>query len=160
MTKPEVCPVCSGGMTRLDIPNKNLYLCDGCSELGQLLDTGTMSRLDPLLAKNNLGDDRVRAAISEPHVATVERFIDIIENLKRTYEMGMASASGGLRTVLAQAENRQDNIISYLTGEALVSEKATTMLRAAMEVRDALSQGAKAARGIGDGSSSTHSAEG
>ena len=160
MTESEICPVCSGEMMSLDIPDKNLFHCTECGELGQLLQSGTVSRLDPLLEKNRLGDDRVRAAISQPHVASAEGFVDIVENLKRGFEMDMAQASGGLRTILAQVGNRINVGIKYLADASFTDDNAALALVALEEARDLVSQGPKATRGIDDGSSSTHSAEG
>jgi hypothetical protein len=159
MAESEVCPVCSGEMMSLDIPDKNLFHCTECGELGQLLESGVVSRLDPMLEKNRLGDDRVRAAISTPHITSAENLLGKVENLKRSNDMTMAEFSGGFRVVLARAENRISAVIADLAEDALVNERASRHREILEEARDCLVESART-RGIDDGSSSTKSAEG
>ena len=132
------CPVCDAGLTRLDVPRYALYSCTGCGELGQLTDD-TIAPLGNLLERHALGDDRVRAAVSTPHVSTVASFIEIFENSTRFWQMDQAAASGGLRTILAQIENRVDYAISAFTGLDMASDVAALGLRMLREARELVS---------------------
>jgi hypothetical protein len=142
------CPVCDSDMRKADLPKKyNIYSCVSCHELGQMVD-GTIAPLGNLLERNSLGDDRVHAAISKPHVSDVASFIEIFENSTRMWQMDLAAASGGLRTVLAQIENRVDFAIAKFTGLDLASDEAAEGLRMLREARELVSTLPSRSRGV------------
>jgi hypothetical protein len=129
------CPVCDGALRSLDLPNYNLYRCDTCQELVQQLADKTLVPIGQLLVRHGLGDDRVRAAISAPNVNSVRSFLDVFEMAHRMLELNLAEAKGGLRTLLAQMENRMDFAISRLTGMDLASDEVGEALEAMREAR-------------------------
>jgi hypothetical protein len=147
MMEPQRCPVCDGEMLHSDIPKYNIFSCTSCQELGQLVD-GSVVPIGNLLERNALGDDRVHAAISKPHVSDVASFIEIFENSTRMWQMDLASASGGLRTVLAQIENRVDYAIAEFTGLDLASDEAGKALRMLREARELVSTLPSRSRGV------------
>jgi hypothetical protein len=142
-----VCPVCDGEMRKADIPKYNIYSCVACHELGQLVD-GTVAPLGNLLERHALGDDRIRAAVSQPHVSTVASFIEIFENSTRSWQMDLAAASGGLRTILAQIENRVDFAIAKFTGLDMASDEAAKALNMLREARELVSTLPSRSRGV------------
>jgi hypothetical protein len=142
------CPVCDCEMRRVDIPKYHMVTCGQCEEVGQVLPDGTVKLIATLLEHSELGDDRVQAAISKPHVASMASFTDIFENSTRMWQMDLASACGGLRTVLAQIENRIDFAISKFTGLDLASDDAGEGLRMLREARELVSPLAPRHRGI------------
>lgn len=157
MTNPKFdpidCPVCSGCLERVPVLGYKLHRCQDCGELVQELgprpDGGySLSPIGQLLKRNELGDDRVRAALSVPHVSTVKSFIDIIENQSRMYELDAAAAKGGLRTVLAQIENRVDFAIARLTGLDFASDQVAEALTSLREARELVSTSPARNRGI------------
>lgn len=142
------CPVCDTVMRKADLPQKySIYSCEGCGELGQVVD-GAVAPLGSLLERNALGDDRVRAAVSAPHVSTVASFIEIFENSTRFWQMDQAAASGGLRTILAQIENRVDFAIAKFTGLDMASDEAAEGLRMLREARELVSTLPSRSRGV------------
>jgi len=143
------CPICDEPLIKSDLPRHNVYWCGGCKEIIQVIDD-VAHPIGLLLERNRLGDDRVRAAISKPHVSTVVSFIEVFENTTRFFSMDLANASGALRTVLAQIENRVDFAIAELTGWDLASDVATRALRALREARELVSTLPSRSRGIGD----------
>lgn len=157
MTTPKFdsldCPVCSGVLERVPVLGYKLLRCVNCGELVQELgarpDGGSvLSPIGQLLKRNELGDDRVRAALSVPHVSSVKSFIEIYEGLTRMFQLDLASSQGGLRTVLAQMENRLDFAISQLAGLDLVSDQIAVALSSLREVRDLVSTMPSRNRGI------------
>jgi len=154
------CPVCENTMKRIDVPNKDLYACSGCDELGQVLENGLVSPLSLLLEKNRLGDDQIRAAMSTPHVATVESFIECYDASNRYYQRDMATTVAQLRTNLVQIENRISVGISKLSEMALVDDSAQEAVNALTEARDMVSTSPRSTRGIPDDSNETVRAEG
>jgi len=147
MTPPR-CPVCDGEMHRTDIPKYNIVVCTECHEVGQVVTDGTIAPITALLDRAELGDDRVSAAISKPHVRSVASFIEIFENATRMWQMDMATAAGGLRTILAQVENRLDYALSVFSGLDLVSDGAADGLRMLREARELVSTLPSRQRGI------------
>lgn len=145
------CPVCDGPLRSLDLPNYNLARCDTCNELVQQVHDNTLIPLGSLLERNALGDDRVRAAISSPHVANVRSFIDVFENAERVYGLTMAEAKGGLRDALTQLVNRLDIALSELSGLDLASDQVGRALAAVREARELASPMAPRKRGIRGG---------
>lgn len=141
------CPVCDGQMLKSDIPKYNIFVCEDCKEIGQLVD-GAVLPIGSLLERHGLGDDRVKAAISRPHVSSVASFVDIFENTTRFLQMDLAHASGGLRTVLHMAENRLDSAIQCFTGLDLVNDDAAKGLKALREARELISTSSPATRGV------------
>lgn len=144
----DICGVCSGTLRALDVPNYNLFQCDTCHELNQRLPSGTMSPIGQFLQRNALGDDRARAAISSPNVNSVKSFLDIFEQADRMFSMTLAEARGGLRTILAQTENRIDFAIGKLTGLDLAFEEAGEVLSALREARNFVSVLPSRSRGL------------
>ena len=63
--------------------------------------------------------------------------------------MDLAAASGSLRTVLAQIENRLDFAIAKLSALDLVDDDASEGLRMLREARDLASTLPKRKRGVG-----------
>lgn len=138
-TISEICPACDGTLRRVDVPNHNLYTCEKCSELWQLNKSGDPVRLNELLVRTEMGDDRARAAVSTPHVTSVKSFLEVFDGAHRSLELNLAEARGGLRTVLAQAENRLDFALGELTGLAMASDQLAGVVAAIAEVREMLS---------------------
>lgn len=161
MTTKEInCHVCTRAMKYVDVPKKNLYYCTSCDELGQVLEGGVVSPINTLLEKNRLGDDRVRAALSSPHVATVDSFIEIFDQAIRTMVQTSSVASSEARKVLAMMENRLDTVISRRTEAALVDDVAKEDAKILVEVREMLSTMSRATRGIPGKSKNVDGAEG
>lgn len=131
------CVVCTGDLVRLSA-ELNLYQCADCGEVQQVVD-GALRPIKELLSRNQLNDDRVHAAVSRPHVSTVASFIEIFDNATRMWQMDLAAASGGLRTVLAQIENRIDFALGELGALDLVDDKASEALRMLREARELVS---------------------
>jgi len=134
-------------MKKSDIPKYNIYTCVDCKEVAQLVDESMMP-IGTLLERHSLGDDRVKAAISQPHVAQVTNFIDIYENITRFLQMDLASAAGGFRTVLHMLENRIDSAIACFTGMDLVDDRAAEGLNALREARELVSTRPPSGRGV------------
>lgn len=155
MTAPHKCPTCDGDMGMADIPKYNIYSCRSCGEVGQLID-GKISPLGSLLERNMLGDDEVHTAISKPHVNHVASFIEVFENATRMWQMDLAAASGGLRTILAQVENRVDFALAKISGLGLISDEAAQVERALREVRDLTSLLPSRSSGIQEEVLTTH----
>lgn len=144
------CPICDGEMRRSELSGYQIFNCLSCNELGQLVDE-TMIPLSNLLLRNALGDDRVRAAVSRPHVSTIGSFIELFDNSNRLWQMDMAASSGGLRTLLAQIENRVDFAIAKFTGLDLASDEAAEGLRMLREARELVSTLPSRSRGVPEG---------
>jgi len=145
------CPVCDSVMRKADLPKKyNILYCESCGELGQVVD-GAVAPRGTLLERAALGDDRVHAAISKPHVSDVASFIEIFENATRMWQMDLAAASGGLRTILAQIENRVDFAINKFTGLDMASDEAADALRMLREARELVSTLPSRSRGVQEG---------
>ena len=147
------CPVCSGALERLPVLGYNLHRCLACGELVQELGPkpggGTMlSPIGQLLKRNELGDDRVRAATSDTHVSSIKSFLDTYESLTRMLNLDLMAAKGGLRTVLAQIENRVDYALSKLTGLDFASDQVAEALVALRVVRDLASTLPSRNRGV------------
>ena len=160
MGKCANCPVCSAAMNRLDVPQE-LYSCKLCDTIAQVLDNGTVCPINILLEKNNLGDDRIRAAMSLPHVSTMESFVETYDAATRFFQRDMATSVAGLKTVLVQIENRINVGISKLSDLALVDETAQEAVLALTEAREMVSTMPKATRGIpDDDKNKVHRAEG
>jgi hypothetical protein len=152
-TDPLDCPVCTCPLERVPVLGYNLHKCRACGELVQELGPkpggGTMlAPIGQLLHRHELGDDRVRAAMSETHVSSIKSFLDIYENLTRMVDLEMAAAKGGLRSVLAQIENRVDHALSRLTGLDFASDQVAEALEALRVVRDLVSTLPSRNRGI------------
>ena len=135
------CPVCEGDVERIDVPRHRLFVCtnNNCEEIIQLNSDNSVSPMGSILAKNELGDDRVRGAISGTHVTNAASFIDVFENSTRFLQMDLATASGQLRKILVQVENRIDFGISTFTGLDMASEEAAEGLEALREAREMIS---------------------
>jgi hypothetical protein len=141
------CPVCDAEVRRADIPKLALYVCTGCDELLQMVDH-ELTMIGNLLERNALGDDRVHAAMSKPHVTDLSAFVEIFENSTRMWQMDLAAASGGLRTILAQIENRVDFAITKFTGLDMASDEAADGLRMLREARELVSTLPSRNRGV------------
>lgn len=144
-----LCPVCDTGMRQSQIPDREIYFCPSCGEVVHILHDRSMVRLGDLLARNELGDDRVRAAISKPYISTVTSFIDRYDSLVRMFRMDLDEASGTLHGLMAQIENRLEFAISVFAGLDMVWEKAAeglSALRAARELVSVLPASSRAVR--------------
>jgi hypothetical protein len=143
-----VCPVCDANMNKADIPKQNIYTCKTCNEVAQVLVDGSILPLKSLLDRSAIGDDRVRAAISRPRVATVESFIDTLDNSIRVWKMELGANVLELRSLLAQAENRLDFAMKKLSGMDLAIPEMDAILASIGEARDLLSTLPAASRGL------------
>lgn len=149
MKSPQLkCPVCDSEMRRIEIPKYRVVTCVQCEEIGQVLPDGTVKLISSLLEHSELGDDRVQAAISKPHVSDMQSFAEVFENSTRMWQMDLAAACGGLRTVLSQIENRIDFAISKFTGMDMASDEAADGLRMLREARELVSPLPRKNRGI------------
>lgn len=150
MTTLFTCPVCDSPTRKLDTPAKHLRVCDmtGCGQIIQILPDGSRSPLSRVLELNELGDDRVRSAITTPHVATVKSFLEVLEQAERARALVVAQAAGALRVVLAQLENRIDSALAVFAGFDLVDDRAGDGLAALREARELASTVASRARGL------------
>ena len=142
------CPVCDSEMHRSDIPKHDIYVCTQCEEVAQIHEDGTVIMLSDLLTRSELGDDRVRAAISKPHIVNLRSFTDVFSNVQHRLMMELSEATGAARTILSQAENRLDFAISNLTGLDIVSDKGGDVLRALREARELISPAPEKNKGI------------
>lgn len=142
-----LCTVCSGSMRKSDIPKFDIFHCDDCNEVGQLVN-GEILPIGSLLDRHRFGDDRVLHATSETHISTVKSFIDVFENATRFLQMDLAEASGGLRVILRMAENRIDSALQCFTGLDLASDEASKGLSALREARELISTCPRSMRGI------------
>jgi len=142
------CLVCDSEMRRTDIPKYHIVACLQCDELAQVLSDGSVKPISDLLQHSELGDDRVQAAISRPHISNMASFAEVFENSTRMWQMDLAAAGGGLRTVLAQIENRIDFAISKFTGLDMASDEAAEGLRMLREARELVSPLPKQHHGI------------
>ena len=146
-TEKRKCPVCDGPMKLSDLPRHPIYVCEDCGEVGQM-SNGTMQPIGLLLQRHSLGDDRVMMATSQPHITTVRNFIDIFDNTTRFLQMDLATASGGLRTVLHMLENRIDSALQCFTGLDMASDEAAKGLSALREARELVSTLPRQTRGV------------
>lgn len=133
------CPVCQGNLISIDVPRYALYRCDVCRGISQLVGDGQIFPLATMLARNELGDDRVRAAISETHVSSVRGFVETFETAASIARSETESAGGQMRSLCAKAENRLDYVISELTGLDLGISEMEGILAALREVREIVS---------------------
>lgn len=140
------CVVCTGDLVRLSA-ELNLYQCAECEEVQQMVD-GVLRPIKELLSRNQLGDDRVHAAVSRPHVSDIASFIETFENATRMWHMDLAAASGSLRTVMAQIENRLDFALKKFAALGLVDNEASEGLRMLREARELVSTLPARKRGI------------
>lgn len=145
------CPVCDGEMRRVDLPNFDVGVCLGCSTIGQRLNDGVIRPIDELLQAHLLGDDRVRAAVSKPHVSSVPSFCDLYEKTAWAMNMELNQLAGALRVQLAQVENRIHTALTVFAEMAMVSDKAMEGLRALREASDMVSTEPRRTRGLVDG---------
>jgi len=148
MTKPINCPVCDTELRKSDIPKHNIYVCNECDEIVQIHLDGTMVLMGDMLARGALGDDRVKAAISKPHITCLRSFTDVYSNVQHRLSMEMSEATGAARVVLAQAENRQDFAIAKLIGLDLAIPGMDEILSSLREVRELISPTPAGHKGI------------
>jgi hypothetical protein len=148
MTKNVMCPVCDAVMRKADIPKQDIYTCKTCDEIVQVLVDGNVLPLKTLLERSAIGDDRIRAAISQPKIATVKSFIDVFDNAVRSWKMELGANVLELRSVLAQAENRLDHAMEALSGMDLAIPEMSGALESIREARDLLSTLPAASRGL------------
>src|SRR5690606_36328002 len=102
----------------------------------------------PIFKRNELGDDRVQAAISTPEVSSIRSFLDVFDMACRMLELNIAEAKGGLRTILTQLENRIDFAIQRLTGLDFASDAVGDALQALREARNLASVLPGRSRGV------------
>lgn len=145
---PMLCPVCESEMRRVDIPRFQVGVCVSCATTGQLLPDGTVRPIDNLLQASALDDDRLRAAVSKPQVASVPNFIELVERSSTVVQMEIAELTGSLRMLLAQVENRIDSCLSVFAGLDLASDQAADGLRALREAREMVSTLPRKSRGL------------
>lgn len=148
MNTPIKCPVCDSTMSPTDLPRFKVHVCRTCNQIVQEAADGTIVPIQSLLERNALGDDQVRAAITQPHVVTVKSFLDVLEQAERARGFIMAQATGGLRQVLAQIENRIDSALAAFTGLDLASDRAGDGLNALREARELVSTLPARTRGV------------
>lgn len=148
MSKNITCPVCDAQMGKADIPKQNIYTCKTCDEVVQVLADGNLLPLKNMLDRSAIGDDRVRAAISHPKIATVKSFIDSLDNAVRAWKMELGANVLELRSILAQAENRLDFAMKALSGMDLALPEMDGVLSSIREVRDLLSTLPASTRGL------------
>lgn len=135
----EICPTCDNTLSRVDIPKHELLTCTACGSLFQQDGSFGLFQLDTVLARSKMGDDRARSAVSSPHVSSVKSFLEVFDVAYRGLELGLAEAKGGLRTVLAQAENRLDYALGQLSGLGLASDVVSEAVLAITEARELIS---------------------
>jgi len=138
MTNP-MCPVCDTEMRKSDLPKHNVYVCPECDELAQVQNDGTLVLLGVMLDRNAMGDDRVKAAISKPHITNIRSFMDAFTNLHHRHMMEFAETLGAAMVVLAQARNRQEFAINKLSGLDLAFDGVGEVLEAMRSVHEVLS---------------------
>lgn len=149
MTKTDVkCPVCDAEMSKVDLPKHNIYVCKTCEELVQVLADGTPLPMSTMLDRVALGDDRIRAAISQPRISTVKSFIDVFDNAVRSWRMELGANMLELRSVLVRVENRLDFAMKRLSGVDLALPEMADVLESIREVRDLMSTLPASSRGI------------
>ena len=141
------CPVCSGEMECL-VSSLKVYHCEECKTVGQVLPGGVVSQINNLLEKNLLGDDRVRAAQSAPHINTVENFVDIYSMTTRTFRNDMEVSSLRLWKLLTKIENRITVGIAKLAETVLVDDSAKEAMDALIEARSMVSLDKSSTLGI------------
>lgn len=147
MSKNVKCPVCDGDMNKVDVPH-DIYHCGICKELVQVLPDGALSPMTTMIERSALGDDRVRAAISQPKISTVKSFVDVFDNAIRSWKMELGASVLELRSVLAQAENRLDFAMKALSGMDLALPEIGGVLASIGEARDLLSTLPASSRGL------------
>lgn len=145
---PLRCPDCAQLLSPIDIPKAKLFVCRQCEQVAQVAADGSVIYLQSMLERNALGDDQVRAAINPPHVTTVKSFLEVLEQSERARSLVMAQATGALRAVMAQLENRIDSAISVFTGYDLVDDTAGAGLAALREARELASTVSSRSRGL------------
>lgn len=150
MITDATCPVCDSPTNRVDVPRQHLRVCSlsSCGQIIQVLPDGSNSPISSMLEMNELGDDRIRSAITPPHVTTIRSFLEVYEQAERARALAVAQAVGGLRVVLAQLENRIDSALSAFTGYDLVDDRAGEGLDALREARELASTLSSRARGL------------
>lgn len=148
MSKNVTCPVCDALMGKADIPKQNIYTCKTCDEIVQVLTDGSLLPLKTMLERSAIGDDRVRAAISQPKIASVKSFIDTLDNSLRVWKMELGANVMELYSILAQTENRLDFAMKALSGMDLAIPEMDAVLSSLREVRDLLSTLPAASRGL------------
>ena len=155
------CPVCDAEMRKSDLPKHNIWVCPGCEEIVQLQGDGTKVLINELLALGELGDDRVKAAISKPHIVNLRSFTDVYSNVQHRLMMEMAEATGAARVILSQAENRLDYAIAKMSGLDMAFDEAGDILHALREVRELIAPIPPGRKGIqkGGGYATDHGRE-
>jgi len=148
MSKEVKCPVCDATMRVLDVPQHNLQVCSVCTSLVQVLEDDTVVPMDAMLARSAMGDDRVRAAISQPRVASVKSFVDVLDNSIRAWRMDLGSNLMELRGILVQAQNRLDFALRALSGMDLALPEMGEVLDSIREARDLVSTLPASSRGV------------
>jgi hypothetical protein len=150
MTTDATCPVCDSPTNRVDVPRQHLRVCSltSCAQIIQVLPDGSRSPISNMLEMNAIGDDRVRSAITTPHITTVRSFLEVYEQAERARALAVAQAVGGLRVVLAQLESRIDSALSAFTGYDLVDDRAGAGLAALREAREFVSVLSSRSRGL------------
>jgi len=139
MTKTIKCPVCEAAMDKVNLPKQQLYSCKVCEELVQVLDDGSLFKMDKLLEMSARGDDRVHAAISRPTISTAKSFVDVLEAAIRSWRMDLGVATAELRAVLAQVENRLDFAMVSLAGMDLAMPELSEALDSIRQARELVS---------------------
>lgn len=142
------CLVCDAEMRRVDLPKHNIYSCSACEELVQVLADGSLLPMNTMLDRTALGDDRIRAAISQPKIATVKSFIEVMDRSLMAWKMEVGANVIELFSVLAQAENRLDFAMGALSGMDLAIPGMSGVLSTLREARDLLSTLPAASRGL------------
>lgn len=142
------CPVCDAEMYQPDLPNKRIWVCRACEEIVHLQNDGTKILLNEMFQRAELGDDRVRAAISKPHIANLRSFTDVFSDVQHRLMMELAETTGAARVILAQAENRLDFAIAKLSGLDMALDEVGEILQALREVRELVAPVPPEKRGV------------
>jgi hypothetical protein len=148
MNKSVTCPVCDTQMSKAEIPKQNIYTCKTCDEIVQALADGSLLPLKTMLERSAIGDDRIRAAISQPQIATAKNFIDVLENSIRSWKMEIGASAIELRAILARIENRIDHALQAISGMDLALPEMSGALASLREARELVSTLPAASRGL------------
>lgn len=145
---PPECPVCDGLMNKVDIPKRSVYSCVDCKELVQVAHDGSIIPIGGILDLVDVGDDRIRGAISTTRERTVLSILDVMQGGIRARRFEEDASMGAISDILVQVENRMDFAISKLSGPALIMPEVGEAVTALTEVRQRISTRPPQTRGV------------
>jgi hypothetical protein len=152
--KKLACPVCYDDLEKAQIPGYSkelmLYGCSSCKEGGlyQMLPDGKLLQLTQFFDRVSMGDERTLAAVSTPHIASMQNFLGVIDRFDHSFMMERSSLAHALMSVMAQIENRIDSAISRLQPLEFINDDVVTSLRLLREAREMVSASKSRNRGI------------